>query len=185
MTSPQVSQIDILGYEMKFIGDRIFNFKHQIHGTKKKYLCDCRRLEDRLHSLHFLSQEAQQEGTDNQVINRICQIDKLQGRVDAINNSVGDHVSILLQKLTNLENSFSNTKSAFKNLKYVPLSWCICKYISTITGIITSMHWLTFLMNTLRLYIYLLFWHLFWIALFFMNWTTFFLIINFFDWFWL
>lgn len=67
-SNQNVTNLDVVGYELKFIGDRLFSYKQQTHGTKKKYLCDCRRLEDRLQTLEYLSNKAEEEGTDNQVI---------------------------------------------------------------------------------------------------------------------
>ncbi|KAL4496036.1 hypothetical protein ABPG72_015458 [Tetrahymena utriculariae] len=117
--NPNITNIDVVGYELKFIGDRIFSYKQQTHGTKKKYLCDSRRLEDRLQTLEYLSTKAEEEGTDNQVIQQICQIDKFKERVDSINNSIGTHVSSLNDKLKQVEESFNKTKNTFKKAKGV------------------------------------------------------------------
>lgn len=37
--------------EATFLEDRFFSLKNQVHGTKKKYLIDVRKIEDRLEKL--------------------------------------------------------------------------------------------------------------------------------------
>ena len=42
--------------EINFLEDRLFSLKNQIHGTKKKYLIDVKKIEDRLEKIIIMKE---------------------------------------------------------------------------------------------------------------------------------
>ncbi len=42
--------------EIIYLEDRLFSLKNQIHGTKKKYLIDVKKIEDRLEKMFIMKE---------------------------------------------------------------------------------------------------------------------------------
>ncbi|EAR91016.2 hypothetical protein TTHERM_00146220 (macronuclear) [Tetrahymena thermophila SB210] len=87
--------------EVTFLEDRFFSLKNQIHGTKKKYLVDVRKIEDRLEKLMIMKDQQlektgyQMNKMDNLVQESIQEIDHYPERIKQLNDSINTNVELL------------------------------------------------------------------------------------------
>ncbi|EGR28822.1 hypothetical protein IMG5_168580 [Ichthyophthirius multifiliis] len=97
--------------EIAFLEDRLFSMKNQIHGTKKKYLIDVRKIEDRLEKLIILKEQTISNGlTSHFVQQNIQDIDQYPHRIEQLNHSINLNVEQLQSRQKEIDEKLNALK---------------------------------------------------------------------------
>ena len=89
---------EIVRSELNHMEDKLFNLKHQIHGTKKKYLIDATRIEGRMERLKG-------------VISDPHELQEFQDRIDSINASIVRNVETLKLRQNDIDERLVQLKN--------------------------------------------------------------------------
>lgn len=102
--------------ETTFLEDRFFSLKNQVHGTKKKYLVDVRKIEDRLEKLTIMKEQAIEKANYLQSLPQHLQqnlqdIEVYPQRIEQLNDSISSNVELLQARQKEIEEKLSLLKN--------------------------------------------------------------------------